>query len=110
MTISPSSIKEKCPCRAITLGSNKTDKLNTFVFIMLTDMFSFSLPSTNFLFNIWALLFNTARRNGHKPEFLLAEQNFPVPPSPLFRNDAAALPPRRFRRCTCNIILIKNIC
>ena len=28
---------------------------------------------------MWALLFNTARRNGHKPEFLLAEQNFPVP-------------------------------
>ena len=40
--------------------------------------------------------------NGHKLEFLLAEQNFPVPPSPLFRNDAAALPPRYFRRCTCD--------
>ena len=37
---------------------------------------------------IWALLFNTARRNGHKPEFLWAEQNFPVLTSPLFRNDA----------------------
>ena len=34
----------------------------------------------------WALLFNTARRNGHKPEFLWAEQNFPVLTSPLFRN------------------------
>ena len=31
------------------------------------------------------------------------------PPCLLFRNDAAALPPRHFRRCTCNISLIKNL-
>ena len=46
---------------------------------------------------IWALLLNCVERNSHKPESVWAEQNFPVPPSLLFRNDAAALPPRRFR-------------
>ena len=30
------------------------------------------------------------------------------PPCLLFRNDAAALPPRHFRRCTCNIFLIEK--
>ena len=30
--------------------------------------------------HLWALLFNTARRNGHKPESLLAKKRIPVPP------------------------------
>ena len=55
-----------------------------------------------------ALLSNCVERNNHEPESLWAEKKFPVPPSPLFRNDAAALPPRHFRRCTCNIFLIKT--
>ena len=36
------------------------------------------------------------------------EKNCPVPPSPLFRNDAAALPPRHFRSVTCYISLYKK--
>ena len=33
---------------------------------------------------MWALLFYTVERNYHKPEFVWAEPNFPVPPSLLF--------------------------